>query len=109
LNLEPAFLETSFSKKVISKKPWGLPGDVGCVGWGPLGNYHRGCYYPIFEIKLEITISRFEIIVFEITVFEVKPSYQILPVRKATPGSDIQYKILYNLQAEATLLRPLPK
>jgi len=42
------------------------------VGWGGVGGWgddYKGCYDPVFEIKFEITVSRFEI-----TAFEVKPS-----------------------------------
>jgi len=61
LNLGTAFLETSFTKTVISnlisKNPWGPrtppappPGVRGAsvgVVWG-LGDDYRGCYDPVF-------------------------------------------------------------
>jgi len=81
INLEYGLLENDFIKScpletVISKKPGATPDPTGCV-WGMGGGVvvwacYRGLYghsKPGFEIKFEITI-------FEIIVFEVKPSYQ---------------------------------
>jgi len=62
---------------LISKHPEGPLTPQGCVcdvGMGLVevgGNDYRGCCDLVFEVKFEKTVSRFDI-----TVFEVKPSYR---------------------------------